>query len=232
VPLPALAAVPIALALALAIGRWRGHRLDLLVWDGAVHLVRNYRVELSNDLEMVLHIGRDRHEPENRCHVVNVTALEPGAGTTTVAVELAVALAQAGEHVRLWDPEGQANLRLGLMGSGRHESSGVELLPGSIEPPPGPGILITALPVGELPDPRGHTVIVLKKDGQQAPPGGSLPLINRCEPVGAPYPAVPDDPHVQRAEALHESTLIAFPEAPASRTFHYLAASLRQLAAR
>jgi hypothetical protein len=40
---------------------------------------------------------------------------------------------------------------------------------------------------------------------------------------------VPDDPHIQRAEALRESALIAFPEAPASKVLRSLAASLQGL---
>jgi cellulose biosynthesis protein BcsQ len=230
--LPALAALPIAVGIGLALGRWRGHRLDNLIWDGTVHLLRDYRLELSKDLEAVLRIGRKRDEPDKRCHVVNITALKAGAGTTTVALELAVALALTGAQVRLWDPDGQTNLRLGLMGSGRHEASGVELLASSINPSLQPGILVKAVPVGDPIDPNARTVIVLSADNRQALPPGALPLLNRREPSGAPCPAVPDDPHIQRAEALRESTLIAFPDAPASRTFRYLAASLRQLANR
>jgi hypothetical protein len=228
-PLRVLAALPLTTAVILALGRWHGHPIDGLVWDFGLHAFRNYRLELAKDLEALLRVGRRTRDAPEEARVITVTALKPGAGTTTVALELAVALALDGERVSIWESGDQANLRLGLMGPGRHEASGLELLTSFVAPGPRPGILIKAVPPNDPIQPGCHTVMVLTPGSQPPATPGLLPLINRGDPVTTPFPAVPDDPHVQRAETLRESTLIAFPDAPASRTFRSLAASLRQL---
>jgi hypothetical protein len=229
-PLRALIALPLGSGLILALGRWRGHPIDGLIWDCSLHVLRNYRLELAQDLDGLLRIGRRTSDQGAAARVITVTALKPGAGTTTVALELAVALALDGEQVRLWEPGDQTNLRLGLMGPGRHEPSGLELLTSFVPPAARPGILVRAVPPNDPIELGGHVVMVLAPGNQPPTSAGLLPLINRGDPTNTPYPAVPDDPHIQRAETLRESTLIAFPDAPASRTFRSLAASLRQLA--
>src|SRR5207247_738293 len=57
IPLPALAALPVGAGLALAVGRWHGHRLDGLAWDLGVHVVRNYQIELWRDFEALFKLG-------------------------------------------------------------------------------------------------------------------------------------------------------------------------------
>ena len=227
-PLRVLAAVPLAAAVALAAGRWRGHRLDALAWDMGVHAVRNYHLELSRDIDGLLRRGQAPARKARTGRVVTVTALEPDVGATTIALELAVGLALQGEQVQLWEPRRELHLRLGLMAPGRHQASGVELLSGYVMPSAQEAVLVRSIPAGE-PAENGLRVVVLRPSDQRALPEGALALVNRWTSSNPGHPAVPDDPHVQRAEALRESALIAFPEAPASKVLRSLAASLQEL---
>ena len=75
-PLPLLAALPIGTGATLAVGRWRGHPLDSLAWDVATHLIRNYRVELSQDLKALLRLANRQRKASRPGRVVTVTALD------------------------------------------------------------------------------------------------------------------------------------------------------------
>ena len=226
-PLPALAILPVAAGAALAVGRWHGHRIDTLAWDIGVHCARNYHLELSKDLDALVRRGHPKLRKGRNGRVVTVTALDSGVGATTMALELAVGLALSGEPVQLWEPGYEIHLRLGLAAQGRHEASGLELLDEHTLPVAQDQIVVRSIPAGELVEPAGLVVLVLAP-GTDAP-DGVLPLVNRGASSDPATPAVPDDPHIQRAEALRESALIAFPDAPASRVLRTLAASLREL---
>src|SRR5439155_7645561 len=179
VPLPVLAAVPVGTGVALALWRWRGHPLDSLAWDVAMHLIRNYRVELSQDLKALLRLANRQRKASRPGRVVTVTALEPGVGATTVALELAVGLALGGQPVRLWEPRRELSLRLGLMAPGRHQESGVELLSGFVVPSTNGHLLVRSIPAGEQVDAEGQVGLVLEPGDQTAIPTGVLPLVNR-----------------------------------------------------
>ena len=228
-PLPAIAVLPIAAGAILALGRWRGHRLDSLAWDIGLHIARNYHFELSKDLNSILMRRQRKPRKGHAGRVVTVTALEPGVGATTVAVELAVGLAMSGEPVQLWEPQREIHLRLGLMAPGRHQASGLELLSGYVTPIARDHVLVRSIPATELVEEAGLVVLVLAPGNEAPIPEGALPLVNRGQSADPNHPAIPDDPHIQRAEALRESALIAFPDAPASRMLRALAASLKEL---
>src|SRR5438105_14823671 len=82
-PLHALVALPIASALALSFGSWRGHRVDGLIADAAQHMVRNYRIELAKDFRALLHVAKQAPDAKARARVITVMAVKPGAGATT-----------------------------------------------------------------------------------------------------------------------------------------------------
>src|SRR5206468_6176816 len=172
IPLPALAALPVGAGLALAVGRWRGHRLDGLAWDLGVHVVRNYQIELWRDFEALFKLGVRGPKSGGPGRVVSVTSLEHGVGTTTISLELAVALALTGEQVQLWEQGQEVSLRLGLMAPGRHSESGVELLSGYSAASPHQWVLVRSLPPGEPIQPGGRVVLVLRQGHPEPLPPG------------------------------------------------------------
>src|SRR5207302_8956545 len=127
-------ALPVAVAIALAWGHWKGQPLDALTLDFVFHLLRNHRLEVALDVRSLVQRNHCAKLPARRRLPITVTALERGAGTTTVGLEIAVGLAMAGNDVSFWEHESDAYLRLGLMGPGRHEPSGLEVLGGPDAP--------------------------------------------------------------------------------------------------
>jgi hypothetical protein len=115
------------------------------------------------------------------------------------------------------------------MGPGRHQASGIEVLSGYVVPTVDHHILVRSIPAGESFEPGGHVVFVLAPSTPRPTPKGVLSLVNRGPTWDRAIPALPEDAHIQRSEALRESALVAFPDAPASRTLRALAASLREL---
>jgi hypothetical protein len=203
--------------------------LDGLAVDLFLHVFRNYRLEVAKRVRPNLHRGLVTKASSARTADITVAALKPGGGATTVGLELAVGLAMAGAQVSLWEPGSEPYLRLGMTGPGRHEPSGLEVLGSGPPPAAMPGLLVKVLPPGKRVRSKGRVVLVLTPGHPRRIPKGVLPVVNRQAIGSSECPAIPDDVHVRRAEELRESVLLAFPEAPASKTFIALAEALHEL---
>ena len=139
------AVLALAAGVALAWLRWHGRPLDAWIADITVHVRRNFEVQIDPGLMRRIQTPlrrpptfaqiRQSRRPLPMIRVLGATA---GAGATTVAVELGAALARRGRQIALQEAPGRADaaLRLGLLGPGRDDRSGLYVIDGTDHPAP------------------------------------------------------------------------------------------------
>ncbi len=250
------------LGVALAWGRWRGRSLDRLALDAVEFARLNYRLEMAaprrlRNPGLRLPKLRSRRpagaaaEAEPPLRTIAVAGTEPGAGSTTVAIEVAVSLAAEGRRVSLYEVGGSpagARRRLGMKAAGRHPESGVEVKAGFSDPKAGAGEAPGALLVLDLGrrhvSPSPDLTLLVVPVGLPPPdviaselrsrPGRAALVVNRhggdpmrargqAEPDAEVIAVIPDDAAVPAAEVERAPTVLAFPTSPAAAAFRRLA---------
>ncbi len=222
-----LAAILLAVASAFAWVRWQGRPLDAWLLDVAVHARRNVEVEL--DPVVLRRIRAPLRRPKHR--TIAVSAAEPGAGSTTVAVELGAALALKGRRVSL-RPEpaaGSAGARLRLDEAGIHAASGLHV---AADPLPDTECLIVDLGARLRARRADLSLVVVPGSRTSAAPAHARRIrsahveviTNRCDGdrlLGAP--CIPEDPAVPLAQEAAEPVILQFPMSRAAAAFRRLA---------
>jgi hypothetical protein len=225
-------AVPLALLSALLAAafcwvRWQGRPLDAWLLDATIHAGRNFEVEI--DPVLLRRIRAPLRRQSRR--TIAVSALEPGAGSTTVATELGTALALKGRRVVLRESSAGslASSRLRLDGTGRHALSGLTVCRKA-----GPEDECVILDLGtRLTAARVDLSLLVIGDDQ----GLDSPIPRRRQrsahvevisnrsaaPARAGRFAIPDDPAVGLAHAAQEPVILMFPSSRAAGAFHRLA---------
>lgn len=209
-----LAAMVAAVAAAFAWVRYHGRPLDAWLLDIAIHARRNLEVEL--DPVVLRRIRAPLRRPSLR--TIAVTGTEPGAGSTTVAVELGAALALKGRAVvvrpapaagaasarlRLDRPTGQdaecVVLDLGTRLRARRADLSLVVVPGAVALP-------ATAPLSRV---RARHVEVIANRADPMAAGGRL--------------AIPEDPAVPMAQSDGEVVILQFPASRAAAAFRQLA---------
>jgi hypothetical protein len=228
-----VAALLLAGAAAFAWLRWRGRPLDAWLLDVAVFARRN--LELSFDEAQLRRPALSRRRP--RVPTITVLGDRPGAGTTTVAVELATALALKGRRVALTqvDTNRDAAGRLGLTGPGSHPRSGLSLVDG--ESAAAAECVVIDLGMRARHRPADLALVVAGRGLA----GGDVRrrvrraahvavVVNRDrEPSGVDVPSpdvaaiVPEDPAIQAAQESCAPVILQFPASRAAHVFRQLA---------
>ncbi len=194
----------------VAWGRWRGRAVDRWLTDMAIFVTRSYRVTWNPRWVRALRRTRERTPPV----AILVVGREARAGATTVAVELAACLAAKGDSVELCGDD--AAQRLGMVAWGRHRVSGVEVR-AMVQPGAPVRWSIRQAPREPGRISRSHLLLSVAP----ADCGRACYLDRGYGPHAAGL--IPEDECVHQAEAINEATVIAFPDAPASRAFRELA---------
>ena len=223
-----LAVLVVAIAAAFAWLRYQGRPLDAWLLDVAIHARRNLEVELD---PVVLRRIRAplRRRP---LRTIAVSGTEPGAGSTTVAVELGAALALKGRTVavRPAPGAGAASARLRLDGAGAHQASGLRVTAGAA--PRGSECVILDLG-SRLRAGRADLSLVVVP-GAGAVPSQPPPVRVRARHVevianrvsaesDGDRLAIPDDPALPLAQAAGEVVILEFPASRAAAAFRRLA---------
>ena len=220
-----LALLLVALAAAFAWVRWHGRPLDAWLLDLAVHAHRNLEVELD---PVVLRRIRTPARRRTR-RTIAVSSSEPGAGATTVAVELGAALALKGRVVSLRPDAGPVRVRLD--GAGVHQPTGLRVAAGK----PQRDTECVIVDLGARLRARRADLSLLVIPGSRAPAGSSalservrsahIELIangGTAEAAGVRH-AIPQDPAVPLAQEDEEPVILQFPTSRAAAAFRRLA---------
>jgi len=232
-----VAVVLLALAAAFAWVRWHGRSLDSWLIDLAVHAHRNLEVEIDPVVLRRIRAPLRRsvpprvtHPPRAPVRTIAVSATEPGAGATTLAVELGAALALKGRRVWL-RPEpgtGAAAARLRLTAEGAHDASRLLV---AADGPAEPECVILDLGTRLRAQRADLSLVVVP--GSRAPGRAPRPPVRAAHvevvanrAAAEPWPGarwIPEDPAVPLAQEQLEPVILHF---PASRA----AAALRRIA--
>ena len=239
----------LGVAAAVAWVRWRGRSLDAWALDLAIYARRNLEVRFEPPELSRVALPRPPRLPKRRRRgpavarlrvpTITVVAERPGAGATTVAVELGAALALKGRRVAVTQAGGPADAatRLGLSGPGRHERTGL-IVADLDAPEPADcvvvdlgssasyrkadlALLVAAEPTAVESAPRrvpraAHMAVVVNRDRDSE--------LARPSRTGLELAAVvPEDSQVPTAQEAREPVILKFPSSRAAQAFRQLA---------
>lgn len=208
-----LALLSIGVAAAFAWLRHQGRPLDAWLLDIAVHARRNLEVEV--DPVVLRRIRAPLRRQQLR--TIAVSGTEPGAGSTTVALELGAALALKGRAVamRPAPAAGVAGRRLRPDG-GRQDSECVILDLGSRLRAARVDLSLVVVPGAPA------TPVAPPSDRVRARHVEVIANRAGSETAGTRF-AIPEDPAVPLAQAAGEAVILQFPASPAAAAFRRLA---------
>jgi hypothetical protein len=229
-----LALLLLGIGAGLAWARWHDRALDDWLVDLAVFMIRNYQVEVGRPTRPQPSVRPDR--PPARAHpaqpdpqrpvTVAVTADQPGAGSRSIAIELAVTLAREGDRVALVDhfkPPGLVPRLTSQLPAGLTIATPLDRSSG-----PDPDWTVRVLPPGEpvgMPD-----LALLIADDHDTP--AAVDGCHRFRVVMNRGPGgngcLPFDPELPAAQTAGTALGIRCPEAPFSQAIGRLAVSIRE----
>jgi hypothetical protein len=230
----ALALLVLGIGAGLAWARWHDRAIDDWLVDLAIFTFRNYQIEFQRPIRPRPSIrparqpARDRpaRPDPGRPLTVAVTAQQPGAGSRSIAVELAVTLAHQGDRVALVDhfkPPGVVPRLTSPLPAGLSIATPLDRTSG-----PDPDWTVRVLPPGE---PVGMPDLAILISEDHATPAGAngwhrFKVVMNRGPGG--NGCLPFDPELPAAQTAGTALGIRCPEAPFSQAIGRLAASIRQ----